>query len=66
MEIWTSKVTFAHCMTGEEKVVVVRKSFKDAPPMIHIVDELVERAYEYLPRNGNDYEMIYSDEEQVS
>lgn len=66
MEIWKSRVTFAHLVTGKEKVVTVEVGFADERPMIEIVDELVEAAYSLLPHTGEAYEMIYSEEEQVS
>ena len=66
MEIWKSRVTFAHLDTGKEKVVTFEMGFADDTPMIEIVDDMVEAAYEQLPHNGAAYEMIYSDEEQVS
>jgi len=66
MEIWTSRVTFAHEQTGREKIIIVRGKFEDDYPVCNIVDELVEMAAEKLPHLGRDYEMLYSDEEQVS
>lgn len=66
MEIWKTRVTFAHLETGKERVVAFEMGFADNRPMIDIVDEMVEAAYEQLPYSGAAYEMIYSDEEQVS
>ena len=66
MEIWTSKVTFAHEETGKESTYFVKKTFEDGYPVCNIVDELIEMAAERLPNFGERYDFIDSDEEQVS
>ncbi len=67
MEVWTSKVSFAHEANGRIRTIPVKGMFPDNTPIIEIDDELIELASTRLYDADDDvWDFIESDLEEES